>query len=262
MLGHIALDVAQPKVALNAYQKTLEARLKLFDSNNPQIADIYDSIACAYTEIGDVTEALVILDKSKAIHLSNDPKCMARTLAIYAMTYLRAGKPDEALQALKSCWELQGMTEEQIAQSRYPKHSGDIVLLARIYHMQNKKEEALQLVSKTITIRKGILGSKGPRVADSMFIAAGMLRETGKDALAMKLFREIIDMAQGMIEMQGHLARALWTLGNMLEESGDSGEGPRLKRTAREVRGKIRGRETEDEETDESFSKLVGYMLW
>lgn len=36
--------------------------------------------------------------------------------------------------------------------------------------MQNKKEEALQLASKTITIRKSILDNKGPRVADSMFI--------------------------------------------------------------------------------------------
>ncbi|KAG9240863.1 hypothetical protein BJ878DRAFT_536863 [Calycina marina] len=207
-------------VALNAYQKTLEARLKL------------------------------------------DPKRMARTLAIYAMTYLRAEMSGEALQALKSCWELQGMTEEQITQSRYPKHSGDIVLLARIYYLQDKKEEALQLASKTITIRKGILGIKGPRVADSMFIVAGMLREARKDALAMKLLRAIIDMAQGMIEMQGHLARALWTLGNMLEKMGDSGEGAGLKRAAKEVRGKIQGREAEDEDTDESFSKLVGYMLW
>lgn len=262
MLGHIALDVAQPRVALGAYQKALETCLKLFDSNNPQIADIYDSIACAHTEIGDFTESLVILDKAKAIHLSNSPDRMARTLAIYAMTYLRAEKPDEALQALKSCWELQGMAEEQIAQSRYPKHSGDIALLARIYYRQNKKEEALQLASKTITIRKGILGSKGPRVADSMFIVAGMLRETGKDALAMKLLREIIDMAQGMIEMQGHLARALWTLASISERMGDSVEGARLKGAARDVRGKIRGRETEDEDTDESFSKLVGYMLW
>lgn len=209
-----------------------------------------------------MTQALETLDKAKAIHLSNDPKRMSRTLAIYAMTYLRAGKPDEALQALESCWELQGMTEDQIALSRYPKHSGDIVLLGRIYHMQNKKEEALELASKTITIRKGILGSKGPRVADSTFIFAGMLQEGGKDAIAMKLLYEIVDMAQGMIEMRGHLARALWKLGNMLEKRGDDNQGAELKKSAREVRSKINDRETEDVDTDESFSKLVGYMLW
>lgn len=115
MLGHIALDVAQPRAALRAYQQTLKARLKLVDANDPQIADVYDSIACAYTEIGDITNALAILDKAKAIHLSHDPKCMARTEAIHAMTYLRAQRSDDSLKSLKNCWELQGMTEEQIA---------------------------------------------------------------------------------------------------------------------------------------------------
>ncbi len=130
--------------------------------------------------------------------------------------------------------------------------------------MQGKREEALQLASKTITIRKGILGSKGPRVADSMLIVAGMLRETGKDALAMKLIKEIIDKAQGMIlvEMRGQLARVLWTSGNMLEKSGGGVEGAGWKDKAREVRASIEGRETKDEDSDESFSRLVGYMLW
>lgn len=95
-----------------------------------------------------------------------------------------------------------------------------------------------------------------------MFIVASMLLEGGKEALAMKLLREIIDMSKGMIEMQGHLARASWTLGNILEQNEQSVEGAELKESAREVRGKIQGRETEDEDTDESFSKLVGYMLW
>ncbi|KAF4611320.1 hypothetical protein G7Y89_g15693 [Cudoniella acicularis] len=185
MLGHIFLDVARPKAALDAYQSTLSARLKLFASTDPQIADVYDSIACAYTEIGNVPQVLSTLETAKAIHMSNDPTYMARRLAIYAMIYLQAGKADEALLALRGCWELQGMTETQIAASRYPKHSGDIVLLARIYHMlEGRNEEALQLASKTILIRKGILGNKGPRVADSMFIVAGMLLEGEKRALA------------------------------------------------------------------------------
>ena len=240
----------------------MTARLKLFDSRHPQIADVYDSIACAYTEIGDVAQALEILDKAKAIHLGSNPGPMSRILAIYAMTYLRAGKPDDALQALEGCWDLQGKTEEQICQSRYPKHSGDIILLARIYHMQNKKEEALQLASKTITIRKGILGSKGPRVADSMFIVAVMLRESEKDALARKLLREITDMAQRMVEMQGHLARSLWTLGSILEKTGQIDEGAGLKVSAREVRSQIQDRETGDNHMEEAFSELVGYMFW
>jgi tetratricopeptide (TPR) repeat protein len=117
------------------------------------IADVYDSIACAYTEIGDTSKAFAYLDKAKAIHLANDPDRMARTSAIYAVTYLRAGQPGEALKATRKCWELQGLTEEQIAASQYPKYSDDIALLARIYHAQSDIEAALQLASKSITIR-------------------------------------------------------------------------------------------------------------
>jgi hypothetical protein len=50
-------------------------------------------------------------------------------------------------------------------------------------------------------------------------------------------------------------------LGNILEKSSNSNKGARLKKTTREVRGRIRGRETKDEDIDKSFSKLVGYML-
>src|SRR5271169_5158064 len=124
-------DLSRPRAALEAYQETLAARLKHSDPSSPVIADVYYSIACAYTEIGNMSEAFGYLDKAKAIHLANNPNRMARTSAIYAMTYLRAGQLDQALQAMRKCWELQGLIEEQIAASRYPKHSGDIVLLAR-----------------------------------------------------------------------------------------------------------------------------------
>jgi hypothetical protein len=53
------------------------------------------------------------------------------------------------------------------------------------------------------------LGNKGPRVADLMFIITSILQETRKDILTIKLFKEIINMALGIIEIQGHLARAL-----------------------------------------------------
>ena len=100
--------------------------------------------------------------------------------------------------------------------------------------MQNKKEEALELASKTITIWKGILGAKGPRGADSMFIVAGMLMEGRKEALGCKLLEEIVDMGMGMVEMRGYQARALWNLGKR-----DEARGAELKSRAREVRGSV-----------------------
>ncbi|KAI9841861.1 MAG: hypothetical protein M1837_000331 [Sclerophora amabilis] len=262
LLGHIALDMAQPRTALAAYNEALAARLKLVGPDDPIIADLYDSIACSYTEMDNTTKAFEYLDKASRIHHAKDPQKMGRTNAIFAMTFLRAGKPDQALGALKDCWRLQDLTEEEVALSNYPKHSGDIVLLSRIQAAQGHRESALELASKSITIRQGILGNKGPRVADSMYLVASMLRDDRKEASAAKMLREIVDMSQGMVDMEGHLARALWTLAGVEEEIGNRDEAEALRSKAREAREKIKGRETEDEDTNEGFSKLVGYMLW
>jgi hypothetical protein len=65
-------------------------------------------------------------------------------------------------------------------------------------------------------------------------------------------------MSEGMVEMEGHLTGALWTLGTIEE----NGEAEKLKQKVKEIRRTIEGREAEDEDTDEAFSKLVGWMLW
>lgn len=62
--------------------------------------------------------------------------------------------------------------------------------------------------------------------------------------------------------MESHLARTLWTLASIEEESGNKYEAEQLRNQAKEAREKIEGREGEDEDTDEGFSSLVGYMLW
>lgn len=235
--------------------------MKLVRSDDPTIADVCDSIACTYTEMGDVTKAFEFLDRATKIHEANNPDRMARTVFCLAMNHLRNHDPDRALTALKHCWKLQGLTEEQVAVSRYPKHSGDIVLLARIELAKGNKDSALQLASKTVSIRKGILGNKGPRVADSMFLVARMLRDDGKDALAAKLLREIVDMSVGMVEMQGQLARALWTLYTIEEGFGNRQEAEELIARARHVRAGIEGREGADEDSDEGFARLVPWLL-
>lgn len=254
--------MAQPKAALSAYRKALKLRERLEEENSPPIADVYDSIACSYTEQGMTAEAFEYLSKAAAIHSARNPRKMARTQAIYAMTHLRAGQPEEALVSLQSCWQLQKLTEEEIIHSTYPKHSGDIILLARIKYAQGLKQEAQQLASRTIPIRRGIYGEKGPRVADSMFIVARMLEADGEDVLAARLLRSITEISRGVSEMQGHLARSLWFLAMLENKMGDKGEAQKLRLEAKVQRDKIGGRETLDEDTDDSFMNLVGWMLW
>lgn len=244
--------MARPKAALSAYQQALRVREMLEGPNSPSATDVYDSIACSY--------ALKYLSKSVEIHNVNNPLLMARTQAIYAMTYLQAGELEKALAALQHCWKLQNLTEEQVSQSRYPKHSGDIILLSRINYAQGLKQEAQQLASRTITVHRGLSGDKGPRVADSTFIVARMLEAGNEDILAAKLLRAVADMSKGVAEMQGHLARSLWSLAMVEDKIGDKTMAKQLRIDAKKERDKITGRETADGDTNDSFMELVSAM--
>lgn len=262
LLGHITLDMARPKAALSAYHRALRVREALEGPNSPSVADVYDSIACSYTEQGNVDNAFAYLSRAVKIYNMNNSLLMGRTQAIYAMSYLRAGQPRKALAALQHCWKLQNLTEGQVARSKYPEHSGDIVLLSRIKYAQGLKQEAQKLASRAISLRKGLYGDKGPRVADSTFILARMLEAEGKDVRAAELLRSITEMSRGVPEMKGHLARSLWFLAMVEDKMGDSTKAGQLKIEAKKERDKIGGREAADEDTDAAFMNLVPWMLW
>lgn len=262
LLGHISLDVAQPRAALTAYQKAFEAREKFEEPNSSAIAEVYDSIACSFCEIGDVAKALEYLEKSDEINFAHYDKTSARTQAIYALAYLRGGQPDKALKALKLCWELEEKTQDEIAESKYPKHAGDIVLLSRIHCTLGQREEAQRLASRSINIRRGIYGAKGPRVADSIFIVARMLMVEEEHVVAARMLEEVIDMSRDMGEMKGHLARALWFLASTEEALQNPADAERLRKEANKERAGIIGREMPDDDTNESYMGLVAWMLW
>lgn len=208
ILGSIALDMARPAAALKAYDEALKIQQALVPQDDPSIASIMDSVANAYIELGEVVKPHGCLDQALAIHVSHAPSRSTRTQFISAMAHLRGNDAEKAARALAECWRLQDKKNDQIEQSRYPKHSGDIVLLARIQYLSGEKGKALELMSRTVSTRKDVFGRNGPRVADSMVHVAEMMKESGKEAPAAKIYREIIEMSQGMPEMKGQLARA------------------------------------------------------
>ncbi|KAJ3544311.1 hypothetical protein NM208_g3129 [Fusarium decemcellulare] len=264
LLGNVFLDLAQPRAALSTYKKTLELREKVDGYDSPPVADVCNSIACAYTEAGEVEHAFEYLEKATTIHNSHDPGKMMRTLAIRSMTCLRAGQPENALTAIRECWRLQGMTQDEIEASPYPKHSGDIMLLARIYWLQENKREAQKLVSRTVAMRRGTFGENGgPRVADSLFTLAQMLQDGGELVLAAKLLRQIVEMSGDAPGMKPHKARALWFSADVEAKIGaEKDRVAELRENARAVRQTVGGREWPDEDTDEAFMNLVSWMLW
>jgi hypothetical protein len=264
LLGNIYLDLPKPRAALATYQKNMKLREAIDGPDTPPVADACNSIACSYTEAGDTEQAFIWLDKATAIHDAHDPSQKARTLAIRSMTCLRAGQTEDALLALSECWKLQGMTQSEIEASKYPKHSGDIMLLSRAYWLQGKKQEAQELASRTIAMRRGVFGENGgPRVADSLFTVARMLEDSGELSLAAKLLRQVITMSSDSPEMRGHLARACWFCANIEAQLGaDESIVNELRHKAQAARQLIDGKEWPDEDTDENFMRLVGWMLW
>ncbi|KAK4120820.1 hypothetical protein N657DRAFT_658182 [Parathielavia appendiculata] len=262
--GPPLLDLARLPAALAAYQQALAIREQLEGAASTGVADVCDSVACAYTELGDVDQATAYLDRATAIHHAYDPSNMSRTLAIRALACLRAGEAERSLDAIRECWRLQGLTQEQVEASRYPKHSGDVMMLARILCLQGRKAEAQELASRTIKMRRGVYGERGgPRVADSLFTAARMLEDGGETVLASRMMREVLEICGDAPEMRAHLARAFWfSAGMEAKMNGHEDDVAYLRQTARVARDGIEGREWPDEDADEGFMRLVSWMLW
>lgn len=239
-------------------------REKFEEPESLGIAQVLDSIACSMTEIGDWEKALEQLHKAESISLARQNRKSSRTEFIYSMTYLKANQLDKALDRLHNCWMLQGKTQEEIAQSQYPKHPGDIVLLGRIRYAEGTDEarkEGLQLVSQSISLRRGIFGAKGPRVADSIFHVSLMMAGQNEYNIAAKMLSEVVDMSRGMEEMQCQLTRALWFLGSFEDELSNPEGARKYRDEAKRERLKLTDREVPDEDTDAGFLGLVTWML-
>ncbi len=84
----------------------------------------------------------------------------------------------------------------------------------------------------------------------------------GEHVVAAKMYGEIIDMSRDKTEMGGHLARPLWFLASMEERLENHAKGERLRKEAKDERAKIHERDAPDEDTNEAFMSLVGWMLW
>ncbi|EZF82557.1 hypothetical protein H112_05957 [Trichophyton rubrum D6] len=222
--------MARPKSALSAYLQTLKVIELLYSNRLREAADVYDSVACSYAEQGMVDQALKCLQKAVDIHTELNPFSMSR--------------------------------KELVIQFKYPKHSGDIMLLSRINFAQGRTGEARKLALTAMNIHRELYGCQGPRVADSAFIIAAMSEIEGDDAQAATLLREIVDMSGEGGDMQPHLARSLWFLARIEEKIGHIPEAQQLKVEAKVEREKIKDREGDNGDNDEAFMCLVPWMLW
>jgi hypothetical protein len=180
------------------------------------------------------------------------------------MTCLRAGVADDALVALRECWRLQGMTQEQIEASEYPRHSGDILLLARILWFQCKRGDALQLAERVPHLRAAAYGREGGlRFWDAIFVKARMHDEDGDPEQAASTVRRVIALGgEKGPELKPQRARAFWFYAKYAAKVDSGATADKARKTALSTRSGIAEREWPDEDTDEGFMRLVPWMLW
>jgi hypothetical protein len=233
--------------------------------NPAAVAEACETVARAYTELGEVGQAFAYLNKAAVIHTAHDPSTMSGVLAIRALACLRAGAGDDALAALHLCWLLQGMTQEQIETSKHPKHGGDMLLLVRILWLQGKRADAFQLVERVLAMREtAYRGSRGLRFWDALFVKSLMQDEDGDPGQAALTVRRVIDVDVGenRQELTPQQARAGWFYARYTAKLGATATSNAARESALSARSGIAGREWPDEDTDEGFMRLVPWMLW
>ncbi|CAI6092704.1 unnamed protein product [Clonostachys chloroleuca] len=103
----------------------------------------------------------------------------------------------------------------------------------------------------------------GQRVADSLFSLAHILEDFKEYTHAAQILSQIVAISGNNPDMRPHLARAYWFLANVEAKIDQGGNHvAELRNKARESRKAIDSREWPDDDTDEGFMRLVGWMLW
>jgi tetratricopeptide (TPR) repeat protein len=266
LLGHILLDLGLPSDVLHAYLDARKLHESIGNPDSTAVAGVCESIAYAYSELGDVDLAFQSLKSATSIYDAAGSIARPRSDAIRAMTCLRAGNAGDALAALQEYWSLQNKTKACIEASQHPKDSGDVMLLARIFRLQGESKEASRLCERAIIMRRDAYGAAGgPKLADSIFFLNQLLDDQGNLYLAAVKLQEIVKMRPGMPEMRPHLARAYWFLANTRVQIGIEKDNPEVveaRRAAWGARSAIEEREWRNEDTDEGYMRLVPWMLW
>ncbi|CAG9994310.1 unnamed protein product [Clonostachys byssicola] len=273
--GHAQIELCHPRAALATLKRVLQIEEDRYGPKSMGVAKACDSIAYAYTEIGNTNEASVFIRRADAIYAdkaryfgtegAQQSNMTPRAQAIHSLVHLRAGRIDEAISTLRKFWSERHMTIDCVDPSPDTNYGGDMILFARICWAQGKAVEAQELASYSITMRRAFYGPHGgARVADSLFLVAHIQYYRGLTEISSIVLRRIIDMGEtNNRELDPHIARAYWFLARNLESLGaDAATVLDLRARALTIRHTIRNHEWPTENTDEAFMKLVTYMLW
>ncbi|KAI9846534.1 MAG: hypothetical protein M1837_003955 [Sclerophora amabilis] len=259
--GLIELDTNNVTKALTAFLEALDIREKVLDPEDAFIASSLNAISLAYTELGILDKALETGRRAIDIRLRTGSDRIGNSYSNMASTLLRMGRPDEAEEMLKRCPSLKDFTDETFLNTGNPRFSGDMVLLSRIRQQQGRLDEALRLSSKALAFRQKLLGNR-MKTCDSLYQVANLLQIRGDLSSSINLLGESVSIAENLPETGGYLARSYCKLGHIHAALGNAERSRVCKEAAEATRQKILGLSMPQDVSDESYDKLVLWMLW
>lgn len=126
--GLIELDKLELDAALSSFYEGLKIREKLLYPNDEFIASSLNAIAIAYTESGDLDEAVKHHSRAIRIREGNNSDRIGNSYSNMSSTLLRMGQPDEAEKVLMQCPSLKDFTDETFLSSGNPRFAGCVCI--------------------------------------------------------------------------------------------------------------------------------------
>lgn len=261
LFGLLHLDNAQPAKALERFEASLRVRETLLGPEDPFIAAGLNTVALAYTELGELSQAQETHQQPISIRLQANSDRIGNSYSNMASTILRMGNPDEAEEMLARCPSLNDVNDETFLNTGNPLFSGDMVLLSRIRARQGRLDDAVRLSSKALGFRQAMLGNR-LKTCDAMYLVAKLLQEQGNVATGMTLLNECVTISEVLPEGKGYLARAKYKLSELFTAEGDLQQGQNNRDAARALGRELLGDDWPHEDEEASYDKLVVWMLW
>ena len=261
LIGLLHLDNAQSTSAMERFEASLRIRESLLGPDDPFIAASLNTIALAFTELGELTKAHETHQRAIDIRLRTKSDRIGNSYSNMASTLLRMGKADEAEEMLARCPSLKEFNDETFLSTGNPRFSGNMVLLSRIRATQGRLDDAVRLASKALGFRQTMLGNR-LKTCDAMYLVATLLQRQGNIATAITLLNECVTISEGLPEGKGYLARARFKMSELLALEGDPQQSHSNREIARALGRELLGDAWPSDDTEASYDKLVVWMLW
>jgi tetratricopeptide (TPR) repeat protein len=213
-VGATFRDLGDYDAAEANLRKALDARRRLLDPHDPELADSLDGLAQLLFMRGKPADAEPLFREALAIRRPSAPAAeLATSLNGLAELLQDRGKNDEADALFREALALKGAGDAEAARTRNS--------LAILLHATGKLDESERLFGEALAMRRRVQGPDHPDVASTLYQLALIQKDEGKNAQATASMSAAVDIWRRVLGGDHpYLAASLSTLGAMYRNEG------------------------------------------